>query len=190
MSSYAEYRGAKYRFKRTEISENLLDGLGVLENTDSPADKGKGKEEATFPGYRAKETSDGVMDYRPGLRPSVEKLEAITDSTFAEAVTSLVLLDLEARANPGKWIDGKIMLGANPQEYLPSDEELLAAEFGDRLATYVESRDILELIELWDGEALLPFPLKYNRFEYRHADVMGSGRFFYASNPIPTVIAE
>ncbi len=115
MSSYAEYRGAKYRFKRTAISENLLDGLGVLENTDSPADKGKGKEEATFPGYRAKETSDGVMDYRPGLRPSVEKLEAITDSTFAEAVTSLVLLDLEARANPGKWIDGKIMLGANPK---------------------------------------------------------------------------
>jgi len=115
-------------------------------------------------------------------------LEAITEATFTEAVTSLVLLDLEARGNPGKWIDGQIMLGANPREYLPSDEELLAAEFGDRLATYVESKDTMELIELWGGESLLPFPLKYNRFEYRHADVMGSGRFFYASKPIPMVI--
>ena len=30
--------------------------------------------------------------------------------------------------------------------------------------------------------------IEYNRFEYRHADVMGSGRFFYASEPMATAI--
>ena len=30
VSSYAEYRGAEYRFYRAAITENLLDGLGVL----------------------------------------------------------------------------------------------------------------------------------------------------------------
>ena len=32
ISAYAEYRGAEYRFYRAAITENLLDGLGVLQN--------------------------------------------------------------------------------------------------------------------------------------------------------------
>ena len=31
VSSYADYRGAKYRFANTAITENLLDGLKVLD---------------------------------------------------------------------------------------------------------------------------------------------------------------
>lgn len=30
VAAYAEYRGAKYRFERAAITENLLDGLGVI----------------------------------------------------------------------------------------------------------------------------------------------------------------
>jgi hypothetical protein len=101
VSIYAEYRGAKYRFKRSAISENLLDGLGVLENADSPKGKGEGKEGAAFPNFRARESADGGLGYRPGLLSSVEKLGALTDATFKEAVTSLVLLDLEARGKHG-----------------------------------------------------------------------------------------
>lgn len=33
LSSYAEYRGSEYRFNRTAITENILDGLGVLERS-------------------------------------------------------------------------------------------------------------------------------------------------------------
>ena len=32
ISAYAEYRGAEYRFYRAAITENLLDGLGVLQD--------------------------------------------------------------------------------------------------------------------------------------------------------------
>ena len=35
VSAYAEYRGAKYRFHRAAITENLLDGLGIITITDS-----------------------------------------------------------------------------------------------------------------------------------------------------------
>jgi len=30
--------------------------------------------------------------------------------------------------------------------------------------------------------------VRYEAFTFRHVDVMGSGRFFYASEPIPTEV--
>ncbi len=88
----------------------------------------------------------------------------------------------------GRWERGKVAFGAKPQEYIPSDEELLVAELGDRLANYVATHDSLELVEAWNAEALLPLPLEYRRFDFRHADVMGSGRYFYASKPLKVLV--
>lgn len=146
------------------------------------------KPATVFPDYQSKISSDTVLDYRPALLSRIKELPSVNSKTFTQAVTTLVLQNIKALEKPGSWIKDNVTLGANPDEYLPSDEELLAAEMGDRLADYVRSTDVSELIEAWKGEALLPLPLEYNRFEYRHVDVMGSGRFFYASKPIKTVI--
>ena len=40
----------------------------------------------------------------------------------------------------------------------------------------------------WAGLGNRRRVLVYNRFIFRHVDVIGSGRFFYASPPIPTVV--
>lgn len=41
LAFYAEYRGAEYRFQRTAITENLLDGLNILE-LEQPGNKRPG----------------------------------------------------------------------------------------------------------------------------------------------------
>jgi len=177
---YAEYRGSKYRFFRTVITENLLDGLGVT-TADKCCDSEVRK---AFPDYRPKRSTDTIIDYRPGLRERVDKLQPINSETFTQAVVTLLDLTLNAKVKPGRWVDGKVALGAEPREYVPSDEELLAAEFGDRLLSYVQSTSVIDLMDAWTGAAILPPPITYFRFDYRHVDVMGSGRYFYASGPI------
>ena len=52
---YAEYRGSAYRFFRTAITENLLDGLKVLADTENSG-------EATFPDYQPKRSPDSLRD--------------------------------------------------------------------------------------------------------------------------------
>jgi len=147
------------------------------------------KAEDTFPDYQPKKSIDGVLDYRPGLLSRINKLPVINSKTFSQAITELGRQKYNATDQPGTWVKGNLAQGAQPKEYMPSDAELLASELGKRLAEYVNSADILELIKAWDGAALLPpFPIEYNRFEYRHVDVMGSGRCYYVSKPIKTLI--
>ena len=118
---------------------------------------------ADMPGYVAKDTPDTLLDYRPALAGAVAALPALlrAHAVYAEA----------AVASPGHWRDGAVMLGADLRDYVPSDAELLAAETGERIAAMARTAGI-------DGRALT-----YRRFTFRHADVMGSGRYFYASPP-------
>ena len=122
---------------------------------------------ADMPGYVAKDTPDTLLDYRPALAGAVAALPRAlpallrAHAAYAEA----------AVASPGHWRDGAIMLGADPRDYVPSDAELMAAETGARIAAAAHRTGI-------DGRALT-----YRRFSFRHVDVMGSGRYFYASPP-------
>ena len=76
--------------------------------------------------------------------------------------------------------DGAIPLGADPQEYRPSDAELVAAEAGDRLAAALSGADDATKAAI---ATTLGGDASYKRFDYRVVDVMGSGRYFYASSP-------
>jgi len=184
LSSYAEYRGAKYRFLRAVITENLLDGLDVIDIEQCCISEAQN----VLKHYSEKKSVDTILDYRPALRERVSQLQAIDEDSFTHAVSSLVFLTLEAKVKSGRWIKGKVALGAKPREFQPSDQELIAAEYGDRMQRFVASKDTIDLINAWEGEALLPFPIEYHRFHYRHVDVMGSGRYFYASEPQPVRI--
>jgi len=87
-----------------------------------------------------------------------------------------------AAASPGSFEQGGIPLGADPQEYRPSDAELVAAEAGDRLSAALNGADETTKAAV---AAVLPDAgaRTYRRFDFRHSDVMGSGRYFYASPP-------
>jgi hypothetical protein len=86
----------------------------------------------------------------------------------------------QADANPGAMEAGQQQLGANEQEYRPSDAELVAAEAGDRLSAALQGADDATKTAV---SAALNGTVTFRRFDYRQVDVPGSGRFVYASPP-------
>lgn len=183
VSRYASSLGGyEMVFARSAVTSNLLASLGVeaAEDCTAPASEGI---EARFPDYQPKLGEDTVLDYRPGLAVQLAGLPATTRDSFQSAYAALGDFNRAAAANPGGWEEGNIALGAEPQEYVPSDEELLAAKHGDRLAALVRNMTAEEIMDAWDGAAIVPPSVSYKRFDFRHVDVMGSGRFFYASPP-------
>ncbi len=124
-----------------------------------------------------------LLQYRPALSARIETLPAIGLDNLTAAIIHLGTMRQRASENPGRWSRGNIALGADPDEYVPSDEELLAAEYGDRLATFMNGLTSDQIAGAWKGRARMPGPIAYNRFLFRRVDVMGSGRFYYASPP-------
>lgn len=172
---YAEYRGSQFRFLRTAITENLLDGLGVLDIIESD-------DEAMFPGYQPKRSADSLQEYSPEFATQLENTPEVALENLAELLNELNNLDLEASKMSGGWISGNLALGANQKEYAPSYSEIRAAALGDRLSAFISAIDPDEMARQWPANTDRYF--SYRRFDIRHADVMGSGRFFYASAPI------
>jgi hypothetical protein len=138
---------------------------------------------ASFPDYKPKDTPDTVTDYRASVSAEIGSLPS------APAALAQAFLDWKAKAaaDPGVYEAGAQMLGADERQYKPSDAELVAAVAGERLSAALESADAAARSE---ADALLATPeaRSYNRFDFRHSDVMGSGRYFYASAPRPSRI--
>lgn len=131
--------------------------------------------EDTFPDYEPKDSPDTLFDYRPGLVMALPQSHSVGDILHA-----YMLASQQAQQEPGQWEDGAIMLGADPREYVPSDAELIAAELGDRLAALAGKTGFGEALA---AAGLGSIELRYATFLFRHVDVMGSSRYFYASPP-------
>ena len=84
---------------------------------------------------------------------------------------------------PGHKVQGNVALGADPVEYSPSDEELLRSEVGKRIEQAVHASSYEMLAEILKSAGITAKEITFNEFTFRHVDVMGSGRFFYASGP-------
>jgi len=138
--------------------------------------------------FRPKLSPDTLLDYRPSLAERVAALPPAQLSLLGDLVATLEALKERASTKPGNWRLGPVYLGANTQEYQPSDDELLAAELGDRIRRIIGTADPADVAGALKRAGVNAEILEYNRFEYRHADVMGSGRFFYASEPKATSI--
>ncbi|MEQ1608044.1 MAG: hypothetical protein ABL956_03595 [Hyphomonadaceae bacterium] len=132
-------------------------------------------------GYTAKTTPDTVLDYRASVAGDINALPPVSDA----AVLATAFADWRARAaaSPGAQEQGAVQLGADPQEYRPSDAELVAAEAGDRLSAALQGADDTTKAAVAAALGDAPEARIYRRFDYRHSDVMGSGRYFYASKP-------
>lgn len=225
MALYAQYRGAAYTFNRAAITENLMDGLGILEMpievsapdtvvpdtaepetaTDTETSARDPLANRGFAGYQPKLSEDRLFDYRPMLAMGIASLPAAELENLGALMAELEEAADLARKNPGQWEAGNVAIGADPMEYIPSDEELIAAEVGDRIGKIVETSDPVAFAGAWSGLNRGGKPsgdkpsgdktpgnkspgnksIEYLGFDFRHVDVMGSGRFFYASEPKP-----
>ncbi len=139
-------------------------------------------EEERFPGYAPKTAADTALDYRPELADEIAALPPASLEALGELGVQWAEFEFRAGQDPGEWVVGNVALGAEPREYVPSDPELIAAELGARveavLAALPPERRLVEARNVW-----LRYPFTYRAFGFRHVDVMGSGRFFYASPP-------
>ncbi len=139
--------------------------------------------------YRPKMTPDTVLDYRPAIAERVAKLPPVAVAALPALVRTLQQYKAVARRKPGQWTIGRIYLGANAREYWPSDAELLAAVVGNRIKKLLERASLGEIGRVLAEAGMKLAVITYNSFEYRHADVMGSRRYFYCSAPKPIRLA-
>lgn len=140
-------------------------------------------EETPFGDYEPKLTPDHLIDYMPSLSEEIEKLPAASLPNTMALIRLLHFYQKQAQTNPGQWEEGNMILGAQPQEYRPSKEELLASEIGDRLATILHSHPKEIISATLNKEGLTITTLEYVQYTVTHVDVMGSGRFFYINPP-------
>ena len=128
-----------------------------------------------------------LVQYRPEIAGRLGDLPQIRLDDLTGAILQLGELNRTALQSPGRWENGNIALGADPDQYVPSDAELLAGEYGDRLTAFLDGLSADQIAGAWTGRARMPGPLSYRRFDFRQVDVIGSGRFYYASPPLEAV---
>ena len=138
--------------------------------------------EERFPDYKPKVSPDTVLDYRPQIGAELDKLPAAKLENLPKLVELLKEYREKSKENPGRTEEGNQILGADAQEYVPSDEELIQSEIGNRIRQIVAAAASGALKQKERR-------VEYNAITFRHVDVMGSGRFFYASRPAKTIIS-
>lgn len=119
-----------------------------------------------------------VTDYRASVAGDIANLPPVGDATALAA--AYATWHAKAASSPGATEAGQIQLGADPQEYRPSDAELVAAEAGDRLSAALQGADEATKASV---TTIVGDARAYRRFDFRRVDVMGSGRYYYASQP-------
>ena len=135
--------------------------------------------------YEPKVSADTVLDYRRSLEDRLRKLPPPTLDSLGELLKTLDTLQAAAAKNPGHQRQGNLPLGAEPNEYVPSDEELLISEVGDRIRSIAARTPPRQLTTRLNRVGFSGRFIEYNAIAVYHADVMGSGRFFYARRPTP-----
>lgn len=119
-----------------------------------------------------------VTDYRAGISGELSGLPPVGDA--AALAGAFIEWRSRAAAAPGGFEAGQVQLGANEQEYKPSDAELVAAEAGDRLSAALQGADEATRTAI---AGVVGENHGYRRFDFRRVDVAGSGRYVYASAP-------
>jgi len=141
-----------------------------------------------FGDYQPKTSPDTIADYAPQVLARVDEIAAAEPAGLPALIHALADVTRQAEQNPGTVREGNVILGADPEEYVPSEQELLEHALGDRIAQVVARSNARQVAGTLRKAGIAKRRLSYGRIEVRHVDVMGSGRFFYASPPVPTVI--
>ena len=156
------------------LVRKLLPGRETI-ITELPYDK-------IYGDYQPKLTPDVLSDYMPGVYKKVEALPSAELQNLPDLLSEYKKYKREASRHHGKWVEGNVILGANPREYQPSESEIMLCETGNRIKEIRDSNPAEIIRETVRGHSHLPKKIKFSRYEVIHMDVMGSGRFFYISN--------
>ena len=148
-------------------------------------------EKNLFPDYEPKTTPDTIYDYLRNPNSKVfEILKKIGQPDFKKLksiIEYFIKYKIKAKNNPGNYQEGNILLGANHKQYYPSEEELLISELGKMIKDIFDSNLKKTLEKFKKKNKIITQTLQYNEICFRHVDVMGSGRFFYAEKKKPKV---
>ncbi|MDP6929381.1 MAG: DUF1080 domain-containing protein, partial [Planctomycetota bacterium] len=136
-----------------------------------------------FPDYKPKTGPDTLFEYRPRLGFNLPDLPKANLKELGALLKSLSGYQKKAAATPGKWVRGNIPLGADEREYEPSDSELLVSEIGSRIQKVLDGSSPDEVAKALASGNWKKKVVEFNVIGFRHVDVLGSGRFFYASEP-------
>ncbi|MFW9864600.1 MAG: hypothetical protein ACFFEN_00745 [Candidatus Thorarchaeota archaeon] len=141
-------------------------------------------EEDLFPDYEPKRTPDTVHDYLRNPKSIVyDVLNEIGEPSLKKLKTLIELFEKyqkKALENPGEYIKGNVAIGADPDQYYPSDEEILASELGKMIRNIIWANTKDEMGKYIKEENINVSIWEFNEITFRHVDVMGSGRYFYA----------
>ncbi len=146
------------------------------------------RQEDLFPDYEPKRTPDTIMDYiyhwgyASGHKPE-DVLSHVPEATLEHLKDALATFNkyhAKAKENPGKFVPGNMILGANPEEYVPSLEALIVSEVGGVIKAIVSKTSKEALAAYKKKHGLKGQMIKFIQVTFDHADVMGSGRFTYA----------
>jgi len=133
--------------------------------------------------YTPKMTPDTLLDYRPRIARQVKRLPPRSVNALPELLRAFQQIKAATAKQRGRWIAGMTNLGANTREYRPTDAELLLAVVGNRIRSLVRRGSLGQITSVLAGTGIKAARITYHRFDFRHADVMGAGRYFYSSPP-------
>ncbi len=140
-------------------------------------------EKNMFPDYQPKINPDSLEDYlrKPSNvykilgeigEPSINNLKTI--------ITNFIKHKNAAENNPGGTQKGNVAIGADVDQYYPSEDELLVSELGKLILQVTVSYSKQQMKTLKLKHQIKSQRFSYHEITFRHVDVMGSGRFFYA----------
>ncbi|MFX1459470.1 MAG: hypothetical protein ACFFBT_08375 [Promethearchaeota archaeon] len=142
------------------------------------------KEKDLFPDYEPKTTPDTIEDYLRNPENEIFKILRKIGEPKLENLNQILNLfkkyQNKAKKNPGKFQDGRVGLGANLKQYTPSEEELIVSELGKMIKKIIEINSEKEINEYKKKEKKKSQIIEFTEIYFRHVDVMGSGRYFYA----------
>ena len=146
-------------------------------------------------GYQSKLSPDTLKDYLPYGKIDFKKYFEIYNSlpspelsNFTVLISLLKKYQKESQLNPGIYEEGNLLLGGSPKDYRPSGSELITAEIGQRLIQIFKNTEEIIMREYLKRNKFKNEKIEYYYFTFSHVDAMGSGRFYYSSEPIKRVI--
>jgi hypothetical protein len=130
-------------------------------------------------GYSPKLTPDTIIDFRPTLIDDFTELPDADENRLEHLLDLYQEYRLRAVKNPGNFVPGNMILGANKEDYQPTDDELILMELGERLWRVLGSLPENAVRQVHQAYGSRIESITYKRFSFYHVDVMGTGRFFY-----------
>ena len=140
-------------------------------------------EKQLFPDYEPKKTPDVVEDYLPSSSDVfgiLNKLKPPELSKLHRLLEIFKKYEIKARENPGGFRKGNVIIGADLDQYYPSEEEIILSEIGKMIKNLIELSSPEEINAIKLKMNIKSQSITFNEIYFRHVDVMGSGRFFYA----------